>query len=726
MRPLSILRSSAIFVLFLMSACGAPEESLESSEISAGIAMREEVVGVQILDDPFIWLEEVESDDALAWAAEQNALSIPKLQGDPRFETIRSEIEAVLTSEDRIPSGSLVNGNVYNFWQDNDHIRGILRRTSLESYAGDSTQWETVLDIDELATIESANWVYKGRTCLPGNPSRCLIHLSDGGKDAVSIREFDLDLANFIDGGFFVGEAKTNIDWVDANTLLVGSDFGDGSLTTSGYARTLRLWRRGTALENAEQIIEVGVEDMSVGTFTVMGEDSDFSFIVRRPDFFTEETWLMTEQGIIAKLPLQIDANFQGVLGQRVLVLLRSDWTLDDGETYAAGSLVSLDLAGSITAQAPVGISTVLNPRTDDQLDAISGVGITGDSVYITALKDVAGMLLRVRPDEDGWEVTRIELPENGDIRIISTDDYTDTLLVNYESFLIPDTLYLIEGEAAPEPIKALQPHFDISNYVTEQHFATSIDGTRIPYFVVRPIDVVMDGTIPTEMTAYGGFEISRTPAYMGALDQAWLERGGAYVLANIRGGGEYGPTWHQSALLENRQRVFDDFIAVAEDIIGSGLTSSEHLGIRGGSNGGLLVTAVMVQRPELFRAIISAVPLIDMLRYHKLLAGASWMAEYGNPDLPDHHAFISGYSPYQLVSPEVKYPEIFLWTNPKDDRVHPGHARKMAARMLEQGHDIIYFENTEGGHGGGANLNQLAITDAMQVVYFLQQLVDN
>ena len=726
MRALFKIQTSAIFGLFFIAGCGAPEENSEPLEIATGVATSDHVVAMEILEDPFIWLEEVEGTNALAWAAEQNALSIPRLQGDPRFETIRSEIEAVLTSEDRIPSGSLVNGRVYNFWQDNDHVRGILRRTALESYADDNPDWETVLDIDELATIENANWVYKGRTCLPSDPTRCLIHLSDGGKDAVVIREFDLDAANFIDGGFFVGEAKTNIDWVDANTLLVGSDFGEGSLTTSGYARTLRLWKRGTALENAEQIIETVVEDMSVGAFSVLADESDLSFVVRRPDFFTEETWLLTEQGILAKLPLQIDANFQGVLGQRGLVLLRSDWTLADGESYAAGSLVSLDLLASIRTQTPVAITTVLNPKTNDHIVAISSIGITSDSVYVTALKDVAGTLLRARPDEDGWQISRIELPENGNIQIISADHSTDSLLVNYESFLIPDTLYLIEGEVAPEPIKALQPRFDASDFVTEQHFASSADGTRIPYFVVRPVGVEMDGTNPTEMTAYGGFEISRTPTYMSALDQVWLEQGGIYVLANIRGGGEYGPTWHQSALLENRQRVFDDFIAVAEDIISSGLTSSEHLGIRGGSNGGLLVTAVMVQRPEMFSAIISAVPLIDMLRYHKLLAGASWTAEYGNPDIPEHRAFISGYSPYQLVSPEADYPEIFLWTNPKDDRVHPGHARKMAARMLEQGHDIIYFENSEGGHGGGANLNQLAVTDAMQIVYFLHQLVDN
>lgn len=742
----------ALLTLAVLASCDTPEPA---SDVSGQLAQSAESSGVPsatstqpplttqtpqpmppITDDPYLWLEAVEGDAALAWAEQQNAVSIPLLQNDSRFADIQSRIATILTSDDRIPSGALVDGVVYNFWQDATHVRGILRRTSLASYASATPVWETVLDIDQLANTEDANWVYKGRTCLPTDPSRCLLHLSDGGKDAVVLREFDLESKNFVDGGFFVSEAKTNIDWVDADTLLVGTDFGAGSLTDSGYARTLRLWQRGTDLATAPQIVEVDDTDMSVDVTalhtslkTASGNDQAvLNLITRRPDFFTEENWLFAD-GTLTSIPLPEDANTQGVLGENLLVLLRSDWTPEagasNGKTYAAGSLVALHLMESIRAQAPVALTTVLDPASDDQLDAIDGVAITADAVYVSALKDVAGMLFKASPAAQGWEITRLALPDNGAIQIVSADDFSDTVLANYQSFTVPQTLYLIEGDAAPRPIKSLQPRFDASRLVTEQHFATSADGTRIPYFVVRPADIAMDGSTPTEMTAYGGFEVSETPAYLSALDQVWVENGGAFVLANIRGGGEYGPMWHQSALLENRQRVFDDFIAVAEDIIASGLTSSPKLGIRGGSNGGLLVTAVMVQRPELFNAIISAVPLIDMLRYHQLLAGASWMAEYGNPDIPEHRAFISQYSPYQLVSPQANYPRVFLWTNPKDDRVHPGHARKMAARMLEQGHDVIYFENSEGGHGGGANLNQLAVTNAMQVVYLLQQLTD-
>ena len=728
-RPLTISFTLAA----LLAACGSPDDSAVSSLKTASEPETTPLTAAEPesrpnLEDPFIWLEEVEGEEALTWAAEQNALSIPRLQGDSRFEGIRDAIETVLTSDDRIPSPGLVNGQVYNFWQDGEHIRGLLRRTSLDSYHSDNPQWETVIDIDLLATVENANWVYKGRICVPGNPSRCLLRLSDGGKDAVVLREFDLENKNFVDGGFSVDEAKTNVDWVDANTLIIGTDFGPGSVTTSGYARTLRLWRRGTDINDAEQIIEVGLEDMSVGINTVAEDDARYSFVTRRPDFFTEQNWLVTPDGALAEIPFPIDVNLQGVFGDRLIALMRSDWSPTEDVTYPAGSLIAMDLASSISNSVATEVSVILDPNVNDELDAISAVAITRDSIYISALKDVSGKLLRVRSGagaEPAWSVATIELPENGAIRLVSADDYSDTLMVSYQSFLTPSALYLINGDEQPEAIKALAPQFDAEPYLVEQQFVASADGTSIPYYIVRAADAPMDGSTPTRLTAYGGFELSRTPAYVSAQSQVWLQQGGAYVLANIRGGGEYGPQWHQTALLENRQRVFDDFIAVAEDIIERGLTSPAHLGITGGSNGGLLVTAAMVQRPDLYNAIISAVPLIDMLRYHLLLAGASWTAEYGNPDIPAHYDFISEYSPFQNVRADADYPEIFLWTNPKDDRVHPGHARKMAARMLEQGHELIYFENAEGGHGGGANLGQLAVTQAMEVIYLLQKLDD-
>ena len=708
-----------------ISACGSPEEATPELADSMEIPATQSAHTEPSSEDPFLWLEEVEGAEALAWAAEQNAFAVPRLQGDARFESVRKEIENLLTSDDRIPMPDLIDGQIYNFWQDDSHVRGLLRRTSLESYMSDDPQWETIIDIDSLAMKEDANWVYKGRSCLQNDPHRCLLRLSDGGKDAVVLREFDLDDKNFVEGGFTVAEAKTNVDWLNADTLLIGTDFGEGSLTSSGYARTLRIWPRGSDINDAEQIIEADSQDMSIGVSTVKGKDSLYSFVTRRPDFFSEQNWLITPQRTLAEIPLPIDVSLQGVFGDKLIALMRSDWSPND-RIYPAGSLIAVDLDESVKSGTAAGVSILLNPVVEEQLDAITSVSMTRDSIYVAALKDVSGTLLRIRPAKaETWETARIQLPENGAIRLVSADSFTDTLMVSYQSFLTPSTLYLISGDDQPLAVKTLSPQFETAPFVVKQHFATSADNTQIPYYVVRHRDTPMIGTTPTQLTAYGGFELSRTPTYMSAQSQAWLARGGAYVLANIRGGGEYGPQWHQSALLENRQLVFEDFISVAEDLITRGLTSPKHLGISGGSNGGLLVTATMVKRPDLFNAVIASVPLIDMLRYHLLLAGASWMAEYGNPDNPQHYEFISQYSPYQNMKADSEYPEIFLWTNPKDDRVHPGHARKMAARMLEQGHDLIYFENAEGGHGGGANLSQLAMTQSMEVVYLLQQLSD-
>ena len=580
------IESVCIAVLTLtITSCGEqPAETAAVTQTTDPGTVSAPVEFQPILEDPYIWLEEVEGEEALAWAAEQNALSIPRLQGDPRYEDIRQEIEAILTSDDRIPSPSLINGQVYNFWQDEVNVRGVLRRTTLASYQTDTPQWETVIDIDSLAEAEDANWVYKGRTCLHTDPSRCLLRLSDGGKDAVVIREFDLESKTFIDDGFVVAEGKTNVDWLDADTLIVGTDFGADSLTTSGYARTLRLWPRGTELESAQQIIKVERGDMGVYFVSLMEDASTYSLVTRRPDFFTEQNWLVTEEGELAEIPFPIDVDVRGVFGNQLLALMRSDWSPDGENIYPAGSLVAMDIEASVAANAATNVSIVLDPSTDETLDAINGIGITSDSIYVSALKDVSGQLLRINANENTWEVTPVALPENGAIQIVSADDYSDTLIVRYQSFLTPQTLYLVEADSEPVAIKALQPQFDAEPFAVQQRFVASADGTRIPYYVVHAKDIPLDGSTPTRLTAYGGFELSRTPVYMSAAGQAWLKRGGAYALANIRGGGEYGPEWHQSALLENRYKVYEDFIAVAEDLIDSGITSPPHLGVSGGA----------------------------------------------------------------------------------------------------------------------------------------------
>jgi prolyl oligopeptidase len=503
--------------------------------------------------------------------------------------------------------------------------------------------------------------------------------------------------------------------------VFVGTDFGEGSLTSSGYPRTVRIWKRGVPLEDARQLAEGDTSDVSIGGFTVWRPEGPTRFIRRTPEFFRSQVWWLDDDFAPHRIPLPEDAQDSGLIDGRMLVRLRSEWAVGD-ETFAAGSLVSVRLAESVRTGEPSDVELVFEPSDRASL---RGVSTTRDAALIGVLEEVRGSLLRAAPAEDGWRLERVELPADGTVGVVSADDHSDVALASFQSFLVPDRLYLLRDGRAPRAIKALPDRFDASGFVTEQRFATSADGERIPFFVVRTKDLAMDGSAPTLLTGYGGFEVSRTPSYASPGTIEWLEEGGVFALANIRGGGEFGPGWHQAALRGNRQRAYDDFIAVAEELVASGITSPGRLGISGGSNGGLLVAAVAMQRPELFGAVVCSVPLLDMLRYHRLLAGASWMAEYGNPDDPEIRAVIEAYSPYQNVRADVDYPEIFFWTNTRDDRVHPGHPRKMVARMMEQGHPVLYFENTEGGHSAGANLRQAARTTALTTVYLLQKLAD-
>ncbi len=708
----SVLKTSTLpFFLVLicagMTACGDKAESPGTSTYTQ--------------DDSFLWLEEVDGDRALAWVSEQNEHSLERLQGDARYEPLREEALALYEASDRIPYGSYFGGMVHNFWQDENNVRGVWRRTTLESYASPDPAWETVLDIDALAEEEGENWVYKGRSCLPPEYRRCLVRLSRGGGDAVVTREFDAQTMSFVEDGFFVPEAKSRVSWIDESTLFVGTDFGVGSLTSSGYPRTVRVWTRGTPLSDARQIAEADTSDVNIGGFVTWRPEGETRFVQLTPEFFKSELYWLNDEFETVRVPLQEDASFSGLMDDRLLVRLRSDWTVG-GEVFPSGSLVSMSLPESVRTGEPSEVELILAP-TDRT--AIRGVSSTRDAAYVSVLEEVTGSVLRLTRTEGRWNLEPVDLPANGNVSLTSTDAFSDVVMASFQSFTVPNRLYLMRGGVEPRVIKSLPDRFDPSGFVTEQRFATSADGEKIPYFVVRPADLPFDGTAPTLLYGYGGFEVSLTPSYASPGTIAWLKQGGVYVLANIRGGGEFGPRWHEAALLENRQRAFDDFIAVAEDLVDSGITSPEHLGISGGSNGGLLVGAVTMQRPELFGAVVCAVPLLDMLRYHKLLAGASWMAEYGNPDDPEMRAVIEAYSPYQNVSPDAEYPEIFFWTNTRDDRVHPGHPRKMVARMQEQGHPVLYYENTEGGHSAGANLRQAATTSALTTVYLLQQLSD-
>jgi prolyl oligopeptidase len=665
--------------------------------------------------DPFLWLEEVEGERPLEWIQAQNAATVEALQASPHFQPIFDRTLEILNSRDRIAFPSIMGDHLYNFWQDADNPRGIWRRTSWDGYLGGEPEWDVVLDIDRLAREEGVNWSYAGASCLEPEYRRCLVRLSRGGADAVEVREFDMQTRQFTADGFFLLEGKQSVAWVDENTLMVAGDFGPGSMTTSGYARMARLWTRGTPLADARTIFEAPETDMGVWVGAFRTADRTINTVSHRPSFFQGTVHLL-EGDQLVQLEIPLDAD-PVLVRDRMIVRLRSPWEVG-GSTYPGGSLIDIAyddfIAGSRAFQ-------VLLQPTDRQ--TVDGISATRDYLMVRMLDNVQGELRRYRFADGRWSHEAVPAPEMGAIGVAATSPFTNRYFFTYSSFNQPTTLYLADEDGSVRPVRSLPAMFDASNLVVEQHETPSRDGTRIPYFVVRHRDTVMDGSNPTLLYAYGGFELSMTPSYGAVTGAAWLERGGVYVLANIRGGGEFGPDWHRSALLENRQRAFDDFIAVGEDLVGRGLTSPAHLGIMGGSNGGLLVGAAMTQRPDLFNAVVIQVPLLDMRRYHTLLAGASWMAEYGDPDDPAQWDFIGRYSPYQQVREDIEYPRPLFTTTMRDDRVHPAHARKMAALMESMGHPIFYFESMEGGHGAGVTNEQRAQLQAITFAYLWEQL---
>lgn len=673
--------------------------------------------------DPYLWLEEVEGEDALAWVRSQNDRSLKELEADPRFQALYDEALSVLTSDARLPLGQIADGKVYNFWQDETHVRGLWRRADVASYRAGSPEWETLIDFDVLAEQEDENWIRNAITCLAPERRRCMVELSIGGKDAAYWREFDTETKEFVDGGFSLPEAKSWVSWVDEDTLLVASDWGEGSLTTSGYPREVRRWTRGTAVADAEAIKTVGVED--VWAFPVVERDGDLvhEMVLRGPSFFEREYHYVGADGALTKLPLPLNADLSGVLDGRAIFLLREDWSYRGGD-YAQGALVAYSLSD--------GAAELVFAPADNQ--SVESVDIGKSNIVIQYLEDVAGKAARLERARSGaWKVRDIKTPPNGVVSVVSAGGGTDDALISFESMTEPDALYYVTARNRVRKIMETPPFYDAEGVVVEQRFAVSPDGTRVPYFVMGLKDVLEAGNAPTVQYGYGGFFVPILPTYYadparpqhGALaGLMWVKRGGVMVLANIRGGSEYGPRWHEAALKENRQRSFDDFIAVSEHLIETGVTSPDKLGIIGRSNGGLLMGAALTQRPDLYAAVNIGVPLLDMKRYNKLLAGASWMGEYGNPDIPEEWAYISQYSPYQKLEADKPYPKILFYTSTKDDRVHPGHARKAAAKLADLGYDFYYYENIEGGHGGTANQDQLAYRTAVEYVYFVRQLM--
>ena len=675
-----------------------------------------------ILDDPFLWLEEVEGKRALEWVEQRNSESLAELQADPRYERFFAQAEALLNAKDRIPYGSIRGPHIYNFWRDAGHVRGIVRRTSLESYRTAEPEWETVLDVDALAKAENENWVYKGIDWLAPGYERCLVKLSRGGTDASVHREFDTLAKRFVEGGFELPEAKSDVAWLDRDTLLVGTNWGEGTLTESGYPRVAKRWKRGTPLAKAETIFEGRHEDISISPRVMDSGEEMLAMIAQSLTFYTGAYHLIGGDGKLQRLPLPKSVDLAGFYSGRILFTLRDAWEVA-GRTFPQGALLAIDVAAvRATGELPR-IETIYTP---DDRTSIEGVTVSRSGLYVSLLQNVKGRILRFGVDAKSgeWSAEPLPLPDNGTVSLSAANPHSETVLVNYEDHITPDRLSEYDaGANALTLLKSLPARFRADDLQVSQHVARSADGEAVPYFVIHRKGLKLDGSTPTILYGYGGFEISLKPSYSATIGKLWLERGGAYAVANIRGGGEFGPRWHKAALKTNRQRAYDDFIAVAEDLAKRGITSPKRLGISGGSNGGLLVGAIFTQRPDLMNAVVCRVPLLDMLRYTKLLAGASWAAEYGDPEDSVMRAAILKYSPYQNIFPGRKYPKVFIETSTKDDRVHPGHARKMVARMREQGHPVLYFENTEGGHAAGANLKQHARRYALEYVYFSRQL---
>ena len=667
--------------------------------------------------DPNLWLEEVQGDKALAWVRERNAVSTALLQAQPLFADNRAKVLEVLNNRDQIPRVTRRGDYLYNFWRDAKNPRGLWRRTHLEEYRKVQPKWDVLIDLDALGKAENENWVWGGSDCLAPDYNRCLISVSRGGADAKVTREFDIAKREFVKDGFYLPEAKSQLDWVDINTVYVGTDFGPGSMTRSGYARIIKRWKRGTPISEAQFVYEAKESD--VAAFATVDKTPNFERTIfgRSADFYNTEINVLVD-GKLVKIDKPSDASLSW---QRewAFLLLKSDFKLAE-RNYKSGSLLAIKFDALMRGERS--FELLFEPTATRSLSR-SGPTTTRDFLLLNILDNVSGRIEELQYLGGKWQRREVKAPSPGALGAVGMHDpfVKDDPLANHYSmsyldFLTPASLYLSKaGSDERELLKRNPTFFDSTGMRAEQRFATSKDGTQVPYFVVYPKGVKTDGTNPTVLYGYGGFQISMTPFYSGGWGTTWLQRGGVFVVANIRGGGEFGPTWHQSAIKQNKQKSYDDFAAVAEDLIKAGITKSQHLGIMGGSNGGLLVGAVMVQRPELFGAVVCSVPLLDMQRYHKLLAGNSWMAEYGNPEKADEWAYISQYSPYHNVKKGVKYPKVLFATSTRDDRVHPGHARKMAARMLEQGHDVLYFENIEGGHGGASNNEQRANLVALE-----------
>jgi len=673
--------------------------------------------------DPFLWLEELNGTKALEWVKTENAKTLSVLQADPHFAGFNAQALAIGEAEDRIPFPAIVAGRVYNFWQDPQHVRGIWRTTTLADYANPKPAWTTVLDLDALAKAEAKNWIWHGADCDSPSRRRCLIALSDGGEDASTIREFDLPSATFVPDGFVLPRGKQDTAWASEDTVLVSREWAPGDLTTAGYPYIVKTVTRGKPLSDASEVYRGTAADVGTSPFAIIdGEDRRALGVVRNISFFESERRLLTPAGL-RKLEMPAKADFEGMLRGQLLIRLAEPWTTDRA-AFTAGSLVSVDLAQAAADPARLVPTAVFTPGPRE---TYAGALTTRDRLLVTSYENVRGRAAVYAPEPGGsWSRRPLELPDNSSIFAVTADEKAKDAFVGVTGFLVPTTLVHVDADAGTSSVtKAVTPKFDASTHVVEQLEATSKDGTKIPYFVVRPRALAHDGEAPTILTAYGGFEVSETPSYQGPTGKLWLEHGGVFALANIRGGGEFGPAWHEAGLKTHRQRIYDDFAAVAQDLIARKITSPRRLGIMGGSNGGLLMGVQFTQHPELWNAVDIQVPLLDMLRYEQIQAGASWVGEYGSVAVPEERAFLASISPYDHLQAGVKYPEPFIWTTTKDDRVGPQHARKFAAKLASMRIPYLFYEVIEGGHGSGANIKEKAFTTALEFTYFTRKLMD-
>ncbi|HEX7430156.1 MAG TPA: prolyl oligopeptidase family serine peptidase [Mycobacterium sp.] len=667
---------------------------------------------VPVADDPHLWLEDISGDDALDWVRRHNDPTLAEFC-DERFEQMRAEALEVHDTDTRIPYVRRRGDYLYNFWRDAASPRGLWRRTTLDSYRGDAPQWEVVIDLDELAAADDENWVWAGAKVIEPDYSSALISLSRGGSDAAIVREFDMCTREFVTGGFEVPEAKSQISWEDEDTVLIGTDFGEGSLTDSGYPRLVKRWRRGAPLDDAETLFSGSSTDVIVAASRDRTPGFERTMLSRAIDFFNDEVYELRD-GELIRIDAPTDATVS-VHRDWLLIELRTDWYVGT-HSFPAGSLIAADYDEFLSGTADLRL--VFEP---DEHTSLHHYAWTRDRLITVTLADVASRVEVVTPGS--WTAEPVPgIPDNTNTVIVGTDELGDEIFLDSSGFNTPSRLLHGPADGPLEQIKSAPAFFDAEDITVTQHFATSQDGTAIPYFVVGHGDTT--GPAPTLLGAYGGFEVSRTPGYDGVLGRLWLSRGGTYVLANIRGGGEYGPGWHTQAMREGRHLVAEDFAAVAEDLVRRGITSVENLGAQGGSNGGLLMGIMLTQYPELFGALVCSVPLLDMRRFHLLLAGASWVAEYGDPDNPEDWEFIAKYSPYQNISADRRYPPVLITTSTRDDRVHPGHARKMTAALEAAGHHVHYYENIEGGHAGAADNAQTAFRSAL-IFEFLHRTLD-